>query len=184
MHGNQEGSAYNGHFGCTCYHPLFCFNQYGDVEGALLREGNVHSAADWETVLDPIVERYSHRNMNHYFRGDAAFANPVLYAYLEVHRFLYAIRLPANSVLEKEISHLLNRPWLFWNGRPVIQYHSFWYQADSWHRPRRVVAKVEWHEEELFPRVRFVVTNLKRSAKKVVQFYNQRGTAEQWIKEG
>jgi hypothetical protein len=46
-HGQQGGSAYNGHFDCTCYHPLFCFNQFGDVEGALLREGNAHSAKDW-----------------------------------------------------------------------------------------------------------------------------------------
>ena len=45
-YGEQEGSAFNGHFGCTCYHPLFCFNQFGDVEGVLLREGNAHSAKD------------------------------------------------------------------------------------------------------------------------------------------
>ncbi len=44
VHGEQEDSAYNGHFGCTCYHPLFCFNQFGDCEGAMLRPGNVHSA--------------------------------------------------------------------------------------------------------------------------------------------
>ena len=49
---------------------------------------------------------------------------------------------------------------------------------------RRVVAKVEWHAGELFPRVGFVVTNLKRRPKKVIHFYNGRGTAEQWIKEG
>ena len=49
---------------------------------------------------------------------------------------------------------------------------------------RRVVAKVEWHKGELFPRVGFIVTNLTRSAKQVVRFYNQRGTAEQCIKEG
>ena len=42
----------------------------------------------------------------------------------------------------------------------------------------------EWHKGELFPRVGFVVTNLRRSAVRVVRFYNQRGTAEQWIKEG
>ena len=36
-YGEQEGTAYNGHFDCTCYHPLFCFNQFGDVERALLR---------------------------------------------------------------------------------------------------------------------------------------------------
>ena len=49
---------------------------------------------------------------------------------------------------------------------------------------RRVVAKVEWHQGELFPRVGFIVTNLSRSAEGVVKFYNGRGTAEQWIKEG
>ena len=43
-HGDQQGSAYNGHFGCTCYHPLFCFNQFGDLERAMLRPGNVFSA--------------------------------------------------------------------------------------------------------------------------------------------
>lgn len=36
-HGNQEGSAYNGYFERTCYHPLFCFNQFGDMEPVLLR---------------------------------------------------------------------------------------------------------------------------------------------------
>ena len=50
--------------------------------------------------------------------------------------------------------------------------------------PRRVVAKVEWHRGELFPRVGFIVTNLSAKAKGVVRFYNGRGTAEQWIKEG
>jgi hypothetical protein len=47
-----------------------------------------------------------------------------------------------------------------------------------------VVAKVVWHSGELFPRLGFIVTNLTRPAKRVVRFYNQRGTAEQWIKEG
>ena len=46
------------------------------------------------------------------------------------------------------------------------------------------IAKVEWHPGELYPRVGFIVTNLSRPAERVVAFYNQRGTAEQWIKEG
>ncbi len=41
VHGEQEGSVYNGHFKCSCYHPLFCFNQYGDCEGAMLRLRNL-----------------------------------------------------------------------------------------------------------------------------------------------
>jgi hypothetical protein len=63
-------------------------------------------------------------------------------------------------------------------------YASFTYQVQSWKKPRRVVAKVEWHPGELYPRVGFIVTNLARSAERVVAFYNQRGTCEQYIKEG
>jgi hypothetical protein len=78
--GRQEGTRYNGHFGCTCYHPLFCFNHFGDLEGCLLREGNVHSAKeDWKVVLEPIVARNRDRDLHRCFRGDAAFANPRIY---------------------------------------------------------------------------------------------------------
>ncbi len=90
--------AFNGHFGCTCYHPLFCFNQFGDIEGSMLREGNVHSAKDWKTVLEPIVARYHDLDIPRFFRGDAAFANPDIYEYLESERYGYAIRLPANDM--------------------------------------------------------------------------------------
>jgi Transposase DDE domain group 1 len=73
-------------------------------------------------------------------------------------------------------------------GRPPHEvrryFASFSYQAQSWKKSRRVVAKVEWHPNELYPRVGFIVTNLARPAERVVAFYNQRGTAEQWIKEG
>jgi len=66
----------------------------------------------------------------------------------------------------------------------MVWYAGFLYQAKSWSRARRVVARVEWHNAELFPRVGFIVTNLIRPAKRVVRFYNQRGMVEQWIKEG
>jgi hypothetical protein len=154
------------------------------VEGALLRNGNVHSAEDWLSVLEPIVARYRYDDIRRFFRGDAAFADPRVYRYVEAERYLYAIRLPANAVLQREIVPFLTRPVGRPSNKPVVRYHDFLYQADSWHKPRRVVAKIEWHKGELFPRVGFIVTNLRRSAEGVVEFYNQRGTAEQWIKEG
>jgi len=55
-------------------------------------------------------------------------------------------------------------------------------QAGSWDTPRRLVAKVAWHAGELFPRVGFIVTNLRLRSKNVTQLYNQRGTAEHWIR--
>ena len=183
-YGAQEGSAYNGHFGCTCYHPLFVFNQLGDLERCALRSGNVHSAAGWRDVLEPVVVRYRGVVKRRYFRGDAAFANPEIYEFLEAEGYGYAIRLPTNSVLQGKIGYLLKRPV----GRPPQEvrrfFASFSYRAQSWNKPRHIVAKVEWHPGELYPRVGFIVTNLPRSAEGVVAFYNQRGTCEQYIKEG
>jgi hypothetical protein len=182
--GQQEGSAWNGHFGCTCYHPLFVFNQFGDLERCMLRPGNVHSAEGWREVLEPVIARYRGRGLSLYFRGDAAFAKPEVYEQLEAEGIGYVIRLPANSVLQARIGHLLTRPVGRPPKRPQVFFASFGYQAQSWTKPRRVVAKVEWHQGELYPRVGFLVTNLTRAAERVVKFYNGRGTAEQWIKEG
>jgi len=183
-YGDQEGTAYNGHFDCTCYHPLFLFNQFGDLEHAMLRRGNKASAKFWRRVLLPAIERYRHLNIPKFFRGDAAFALPKLMRLLEDEGYRYAIRIKSNAVLEREIEHLLTRPAGRPSHKPKVFYHSFRYQAKSWQRARRVVAKVEWHAGELFPRVGFIVTNLTKHSKNVVRFYNGRGTAEQWIKEG
>jgi hypothetical protein len=183
-YGNQEGSAYNGYFECTCYHPLFCFNQYGDMERALLRNGNVHSADDWQSVLEPVIDRYRGYDIRHFFRGDAGFADPDVYRYLEAEGYFYVIRLKGNQILYNNIEHLLTRPVGRPPKKPIILYHSFRYQAASWKIARRVVAKVEWHAGELFPRIGFIVTNLRWKSSNVVRFYNKRGTAEQWIKEG
>ncbi len=183
-YGRQQGAAYNGHFECLCYHPLFLFNQFGDLERAMLRRGNNASAKFWRRVLLPVIQRYRHLDIPKFFRGDAAFANPALYRLLEKEGYRYAIRLKANAVLEREIEPLLTRPVGRPSHKPKVFYHSFQYQAKSWQRSRRVVAKIEWHAGELFPRVGFIVTNLNKQAKNVVKFYNGRGTAEQWIKEG
>jgi hypothetical protein len=103
---------------------------------------------------------------------------------LEQEGFRYAIRIKANAVLERKIAPLLKRPVGRPSRKPKVFYTSFRYQAGSWEQARRVVAKVEWHAGELFPRVGFLVTNLKGRSKRVVRFYSRRGTAEQWIKEG
>ena len=183
-HGEQEMSVWNGHFKCTCFHPLFVFNQFGDLERCALRPGNVHSADGWHEVLRPVVQRYLGKVTRIHFRADAGFANPDVYQYLEAEQINYAIRLPANRILQDRIGYLLTRPV----GRPPHEvrryYANFCYQAASWSTPRRVVAKVEWHPGELVPRVGFIVTNLSGSAEKVVTFYNRRGTCEQYIKEG
>jgi hypothetical protein len=167
---------------------LFVFNQFGDLERCALRPGNVHSADGWEDVLRPVLARYSTDTRpsitRRYFRGDAAFAIPALFELLEAAGWGYAIRIKGNSKLYERISWLLRRR----PGRPshtvIRTYTSFQYQAKSWSKARRVVAKVEFHPGELFPRVGFIVTNRSLPNERVLAFYNGRGTAEQHIKEG
>lgn len=184
-HGKQEGVAYNGHFAKTCFHPLFSFTNEGDCLRAKLRPGNVHSADGILEFIKPIVKRYRGWFKLFWFRGDAAFANPETYEYCEEHRITYFIRLPSNVILMRLLEPHLNRPV----GRPpksgiqvrIVDLH---YQAKSWSRPRRVVAKIEWHRGELFPRIGFVVTNSRLPAAKVTKVYNGRAEIENRTKEG
>ena len=188
VHGDQEGAFWNGHFQSKCLHPLFVFNHYGDLERCALRPGNVHSADGWADVLRPVLARYSASARpsitRRRFRADAAFAIPALFDLLEAEGWDYAIRIKGNPKLHERIDWLARRR----PGRPpnhvVRRYTSFHYRAKTWSKPRRVVAKVEFHPGELFPTVGFIVTNRSLPNERVLAFYNDRGTAEQHIKEG
>ena len=184
VHGAQEGSAYNGHFASVGYHPLFLFNDQGDCLAAALRPGNVPSADDWDDLLMPEIARQQGAGRRVAFRADAAFARPAIYEALEQRDVDYAIRMPANKTLELAVEDILFRPPGRPSCTPLVRYKSFRYQAKSWTTARRIVAKVEHHRGELFPRVGFIVTNMVLPSRSVVRFYNTRGTAEQWIKEG
>ena len=116
-HRDQEGAAWNWHFGYTCYHPNFLFNQFSMLERCALRNGNVHSADGWQEFLDPVIARYAGRNLGgRLFRVDAAYAIRALYERLEEAGYFYAIRLRANNVLQEQIAHRLTRPV----GRPSL----------------------------------------------------------------
>ena len=188
VHGDQEGSAWNGHFQSKCLHPLFVFNQFGDLKRCALHPGNVHSADGWEDVLRPVLARYSAEARpsitRRRFRVDAAFAIPALFDALEAEGWDYAIRIKGNLKLHEQVTFLTRRR----PGRPpnhlVRHYTSFQYRAKSWSKPRRIVTNVEFHPGELFPTVGFIVTNRSLPNERVLAFYNDRGTAEQHIKKG
>jgi hypothetical protein len=142
-YGEQEGSAYNGHFGCMCYHPMFVFNQLGDVERCVLRSGNVRSADGWREVLDGdrLLPRHGQAAL---FPRRRCLSQP---GDLRLSRSrAHGLHDPAagNRVLQDKIGYLLKRPVV----RPheVRRYYaSVSYQAQSWKKPRPVAAKVEWH---------------------------------------
>jgi hypothetical protein len=130
VYGQQENSAYNGHFESTCYHPLLLFNSEGDCLAARLRPGNVHSADDWEEVLLPEIERQQPQGKEVVVRADAAFAKPEIYEALEERDANHAIRRPTRTWNETSPSCCRVRwedpvsgPWsstrAFSTGRPV-----------------------------------------------------------------
>jgi len=137
VYSQQEQSAYNGHFESTCYHPMLLFNREGGCLVAKLRAGNVHSADGWEEVLLPEIERQRQNGKEVVFRADAAFAKPEVYEALEERSMKYAIRIPANESLERDIAELLARPVGRPSHKPVVRYNSFVYQAASWKTARR-----------------------------------------------
>jgi hypothetical protein len=124
VHGRQEQSAYNGHFESTCYHPLLLFNREGDCLAAKLRPGNVHSADGWEELLLPEIDRQQALGKEVVFRADAAFAKPELYEALEEREVKYAIRLPANDHLQRNIMESLTRPVGRPSYKPVVRLKS------------------------------------------------------------
>ncbi len=132
VYGEQEQSAYNGHFESTCYHPLLLFNREGDCLAATLRPGNVHSAESWEEALLPEIERQQEMGKAVAFPADAAFAKPEIYEALEARGVKYAIRIPANDSLERDIADLLPRPVGRPSQKPLDEYKGFLYQAATW----------------------------------------------------
>jgi hypothetical protein len=138
-------------------------------------------------VLLPEIEQQQKLGKEVVFRADAAFAKPEIYEALGERGVKYAIRIPANDSLERDIAELLTRPVRRPSYKPVVRYKSFLYQAASWKTAHRVVAKAEFHFGELFPCVGFIVTNFETDSRTVVRFYNKRGTVEvaaATIKEG
>ena len=82
----------------------------------------LRAASDgWDDVLNPVVARYQGKVSRIYFRADAAFAMPEVWEFLEAERIKYAIRLPANQVLQSRIGYLLTRPV----GRPPHHVRRF-----------------------------------------------------------
>ena len=184
-YGAQEGSAYNGHFGCTCYHPLFVFNQLGDLERCALRSGNVHSAADWRDGAGAGGRPLPWHREAALFPRRRSLRQP---GDLRVPRSrglrLYdpaadQLRLAGQDRLSAEASGRVDRRMRCAGITPAsaIRRGAGTSPATSWPRSSGIPAS-------LYPRVGFIVTNLARPAERIVAFYNQRGTCEQYIKEG
>jgi len=135
-------------------------------------------------MLLPEIERQQGLGKEVVFRADAAFAKPEIYEALEEWGVKYAIRIPANDSLERDIAELLTRPAGRPSHKPIVWYKGFLYQAGQLEDGTTSCGEGGVPCRGIVSRVGFIVTNLETPSRAVVRFYNKRGTAEQWIKEG
>lgn len=184
VHGYQPGSAYNGHFGMRCYHPVLVRWDRGDYLGAALRPGNAHTADGALIFVAPIVEWAQLLALRVWLRIDAGFPEPKLLSWLERVGVSYVARVRGNAVLER-----LAAPYLEQTGDStvvgeVVALHELSYGAGSWDRERRVVLVIvnrATEQGELFREHFFLLTNATAeevAAAELLERYRQRGTAE------
>jgi hypothetical protein len=186
-HGQQEFSFYHGYFRHHVFHPLLMFDgETGDLLAAVLRGGNRGAAYRAVPVLRRIVERIREAidwDLEIEIRADSGFATPELYEYCEENHLTYEIGFARNSRAEAQVEELMEEARTKFEKEQVKQrlFTEFEYQANSWDRPRRMIAKVEVNS--IGTNRRFVVTNRKDlSAEDLYDRYIERGQSENYIK--
>jgi hypothetical protein len=186
-HGQQVLSFYNGHYDSYMYHPLLIFEGgTGVLLASCLRPGNVGGISHLVPLLRPLITRLRSRfpKSRVAIRADGDFAKPKLLDLAEYVGCRYAIGMPRNAVLEARVERVrqqAERRWHQSGGKPLRLYTSFFYKARSWSCARRIVAKVEYTAVGYNPR--FLVTNRREPPAAVFAWYNQRGQAENFIKD-
>jgi hypothetical protein len=186
-HGRQQLSFFHGYYEEHMYHPLLVFDgRDGFPLAAVLRPGNTHASHGALAVLKRLIKKLkkAYPGALILFRADAGFAVPALYRYLERQEIRYVIGFITNNRVLAQAAALLSRAQRQYQetGEKQRLFTSFSYQADSWTRPRRIIAKVEYGH--LGSNQRFVVTNLSRNPQFVYDdIYVLRGDVENRIKE-
>lgn len=189
-YGKQYGSDYNSHYGANGYHPLLMFDGLtGDLIKAELRSGNVYTSRQCVRFVGPVLKRYENKypDMTKFIRADSGFATPELYEIAEEFDVFYAIRLKANSPLYKlsgEFAEKMDKLCKRDLYSEHVIYGEFKYKAASWKKERKVVVKIEKPEGQCIYNYTFVVTNMTLFPEDIIKFYCNRGTMENFIKEG
>lgn len=193
-YGSQPGSAYSGHYGERCFHPLITMlSETADVLRADLRPGNVWTA---DGVLDHLSHVF-HQAVERFggvasVRGDAGFPEEGFLSFLERREVTYALRLKKNQVLERLAEPFLKRPPEDPptdedpSTEPRTWFHELTYAANPWSRKRRVVLVVLERPGELFLHHFFLLTNFspeEMPPEELLDFYRARATMERHLGE-
>lgn len=207
VHGRQPGTAYNGYYQETVYHPLLAsYSVAGNYDSmqdghrlgngfvhALLRQGQVHTAHGVKRFLDEVVRLSAGLGHVRDFRLDAGYTDGETLDYLTEKKLRFIGRLKANPVLDRLAAPHLWRP----RGRPPREGYEEvlelgWHSAESWRHPQRLLLVIidrpdpNTGQLKLFPDYFFLVVGWKveeLDGDAALAHYRQRGTFEDRIGE-
>jgi hypothetical protein len=189
LHGHQEGRFFHGYYDCYGYLPLYIFCGR-HLLAAKLRPSNIDASAGAVEEVARLVGQIRARwpRVRILLRADSGVARDTLMTWCELNGVDYLFGLARNSRLVGEIAaelaaaaELSRR-----TGQPARRFKDLrWSTLDSWSRPRRVIAKAEWTQDEANPR--FIVPSLDRTEAEARYLYERvycaRGEMENRIKE-
>ena len=185
LYGNQEDSHYHGYYQDFCYLPLYvyCGEQ---VLAAYLRPSNIDGSKHGGALLKLLVKRLRQAwpNVLIRFRCDGAFARRHILSWCERNNIEYLVGLSRNSRIEKSLREQLEYAQKEYETTHSKQklFTELSYQAGTWHKARRVVAKVEYNHHG--SNLRLVVTNMNNSSQDLYENnYCLRGNMENYIKQ-
>ena len=188
---NLHGANYNAHYKETGFSPLVCFNGInGDMIKGDLRPGNTHCSKNVVPFFSPILKRYAKKDIPLRTRADSAFATPQIYEMHERQNAEYYIKMKMNAVLKVFFKEEVKK-WEVEEGFEKLRqserevFFECKYGAQSWGTKRRILARIQWKGDELFPVYSAIVTNDQQiPPKDGFAFYNGRATIENSIEEG
>jgi hypothetical protein len=189
VHGSQQSSLFNGYYGDYCFMPLHVYEGLsGKLITTLLKPGKRSDGKQMLSIVKRMVARLRRQwpDTLIIFRGDSHFAYPEVMEYIEAAcNTNYVTGLTGNSRLMKEAGSVVERASGLYGktGKKTVLFHSFYYQAGTWNRPRRVVVKAEVSEQG--KNIRFIVTDMENAKASVLyqQIYCARGEDELYIKD-
>ena len=188
VHGHQQMSLFNAHYDERCFLPIHVYDTATSRPVVvLLRPGKTPSGPEIRNHLRRLVRRIRGHwpNTRLTIRGDGHYGRPEVMAWCEANDVDYILGLPGNAVLDRLVEAAADdvRVRRAEGEAPVVRrYSETRYGARSWHRERRVAARIEASTMGLD--IRYVVTNLSHGSAEWLYdtLYCARGQAENLIK--
>ena len=179
-----HGANFNTHYRETGFSPIVMFDgKTGDLIKGNLRPGNYHCSRKTVQFIEPVLKRFAQKGISVKSRFDSGFASPGIYEACERQNAKYWIKLKMNAVIKRKFETQILKEDVYQEKKEVFT--EFAYKAASWNKARRVLARVQWKGDELFPICTAIVTNDKKcTPEEGFEFYNGRATVENSIQEG